>query len=282
MARVAETIVEDWLNRQGYFTIRGLKRGQNEIDLLAYHPRKGEALHVEVTSSMAPAGWIGGLSYTRLEEGIERFVNKKYHKHSVRQMRNELCPNVDEWRLMLVHGRMKNAEEQRSLLEDRRIEVRSLLGILNELAEEWGLPFDTDTDAAHFAALADAHRNSTREFIMVAPDCPVDKGTIPRGKTKAKTVPVHQYEVLSEYPYEYTENELAHEVHVERRGLQNPNLEKRDLRRSELPKKWGWGIHYDKGGKLAIVGCETEEYVRLARAAEARGTAVFAYRNKRT
>ena len=35
MALLAEEIVEEWLNRQGYFTIRGVKVGVHEIDLLA-------------------------------------------------------------------------------------------------------------------------------------------------------------------------------------------------------------------------------------------------------
>jgi hypothetical protein len=35
MALLAEEIVEEWLNRNGYFTIRGIKLGVHEIDLLA-------------------------------------------------------------------------------------------------------------------------------------------------------------------------------------------------------------------------------------------------------
>ena len=33
MALLAEEIVEEWLNRQGYFTIRGVKVGVHEMDL---------------------------------------------------------------------------------------------------------------------------------------------------------------------------------------------------------------------------------------------------------
>jgi hypothetical protein len=35
MALLAEEIVEEWLNRHGYFTICGIKMGVHEIDLLA-------------------------------------------------------------------------------------------------------------------------------------------------------------------------------------------------------------------------------------------------------
>ena len=35
MALLAESLVEEWLNRKGFFTIRGLKQDVDEIDLLA-------------------------------------------------------------------------------------------------------------------------------------------------------------------------------------------------------------------------------------------------------
>lgn len=121
----------------------------------------------------------------------------------------------------------------------------------------------------------------TREFILVAPDCPVDKGTVPQGKRASKPIVVHQYEVLSQHPYEYTERGLSHEVHYKRRGKQEGelNLSKYDLRRSRLAKEFGWGLHYNEDRKLALVGCETEEYERLARGAQNRGTAVVAWQS---
>jgi len=91
---------------------------------------------------------------------------------------------------------------------------------------------------------------------------------------------MHQYKVLSQHLYEYTEGELSHEVHIVRRGKQEGELQlhKYDLKRSQLGKKYGWGIHYNEDRKLAIVGCETEEYERLAKRAQDRGTAVTALR----
>jgi hypothetical protein len=38
LALFAEALVEEWLNRKGYFTIRGVKVGNSEIDLLAVSP----------------------------------------------------------------------------------------------------------------------------------------------------------------------------------------------------------------------------------------------------
>jgi len=61
MALLAEEIVEEWLNRQGYFTIRGIKMGVQEIDLLAVKWRmdgKAECRHIEVQASMRPVSYI--------------------------------------------------------------------------------------------------------------------------------------------------------------------------------------------------------------------------------
>lgn len=120
----------------------------------------------------------------------------------------------------------------------------------------------------------------TREFILVSPDCPVDRGTVPEGSIEHKPIVVHQYEVLSQHPYEYSERELSYEVHIVRRGKQEGELQlhKYDLKRSKLLKKYGWGIHYNEDRKLALVGRETEEYERLARKAQDRKTAVTALR----
>ena len=35
MALLAESLVEEWLSRSGFFTIRGVKHGVGEMDLLA-------------------------------------------------------------------------------------------------------------------------------------------------------------------------------------------------------------------------------------------------------
>jgi hypothetical protein len=75
---------------------------------------------------------------------------------------------------------------------------------------------------------------------------------------------VIQYKVLSEHPCKYNEEKLSHEVHVVRRG--RPDLDRScyTIRRNLLAKRYGWGIHVNKQGKLKLVGCETKEYERLA------------------
>ena len=64
MALLAEEIVEEWLNRNGFFTIRGIKVGVHEIDLLAVGFKEGETIcrHIEVQASVRPVSYICALS----------------------------------------------------------------------------------------------------------------------------------------------------------------------------------------------------------------------------
>src|SRR3954453_12699595 len=60
MELLTESLVEEWLNRDGYFTIRGVKQGLGELDLLAVRPQSDGVAgwHVEVTVSFRPIGYI--------------------------------------------------------------------------------------------------------------------------------------------------------------------------------------------------------------------------------
>ncbi len=123
---------------------------------------------------------------------------------------------------------------------------------------------------------------NTREFIMAAEDCPRDRGTVPYSeKGQEPFLPLVTYEVLARHPYEYTEDELQREVHVARLGKDNFDPATRDLKRNDLPKKWGWGIHYDEERRVSLVDSGTERYEQLAKRAEAQGKLDRALRNKR-
>jgi hypothetical protein len=86
MALLDEQLVEEWLNRQNFFTIRGIKSGVDEIDLLAIRPTTEglDCWHVEVQISYRPVGYIGGDTNARkrnemqLRAGVEQWVTKKF------------------------------------------------------------------------------------------------------------------------------------------------------------------------------------------------------------
>jgi hypothetical protein len=84
MALLAEEIVEEWLNRQGYFTIRGIKIGVHEIDLLAIKISDDhvDCRHIEVTASIHPVSYI-----TDVPKAIQKKlgVNLKVQRNVLRQ-----------------------------------------------------------------------------------------------------------------------------------------------------------------------------------------------------
>src|SRR4051794_27495346 len=116
-------------------------------------------------------------------------------------------------------------------------------------------------------------------FITVASDCPATRGTVPVFRGDRKPVHILQYELLAGRPYRLTHADLLFEVHVRHKGLPATEREARGqairaellekphpcLRASLLPKKYGWGVHYDEHGRIALYPMESQEYRRLSR-----------------
>lgn len=134
MAALAEQLVDEWLNRQGFFTIRGVKQGVNEIDLLGIRPSKTEigqleAWHVEVQISFNPVSYISKLSPSQIEElgaksknsskkrppifleqTVSHWVLGKFKSLRKQQMREGCWPGLD-WKPHFVHANAKHPEE---------------------------------------------------------------------------------------------------------------------------------------------------------------------------
>lgn len=120
--------------------------------------------------------------------------------------------------------------------------------------------------------------NYTNTFIVVALDCPVDRGTVPQARAGKPTIATVQFALLDGHPYELTSEDVLFESSSARRALDEDAaaLDVAELRAeffarpqacmraSPLPKKFGWGIHCDERGRLALCGMETDDYVRLA------------------
>ncbi len=120
-----------------------------------------------------------------------------------------------------------------------------------------------------------ATTNYASTFIQVADDCPVTEAEVPRAKAGKATVASLQYDLLAAKPYELTSDDLLFEVHATRRGVTDSDREQARnaffaksqacLRASPLGKRYGWGLHHDEHGRVALVGLGTEEYARLAK-----------------
>lgn len=133
-------------------------------------------------------------------------------------------------------------------------------------------------------------------FVQVAQDCPVTVGVVPTAKKNAKpSIHMIQYELLSTSPYRYTLEDLIYEVHIRHKEFPVEQVEQNGdriraelfqkshpcMRASMLPKKFGWGIHYDSEGKLALYGMESEQYRDYVEGTSDGSSLVFAMRNKR-
>ena len=139
MALLDEQLVEEWLNRQNFFTMRGIKSGIDEIDLLAIRPTPEglECWHVEVQISYRPVGYIGGDTNARkrtnkeLREGVEQWVTKKFTSPKKVNRRNEILPNAN-WRNFLVHAALKDVAEL-PIMAELGIELISYKKVLEDL-----------------------------------------------------------------------------------------------------------------------------------------------------
>ncbi|MEZ5517404.1 MAG: hypothetical protein R3F41_08065 [Gammaproteobacteria bacterium] len=149
MALLAEELVEEWLNRQGYFTIRGIRLGVDEIDLLAVKIHSNseiECRHIEVQASMRPMSYISNVpkaaqkqgraansakrSDEELNLGVEEWVAKKFRKNSKVQLMTQLAPA--QWSSELVINNVKS-EMEVDLIRRHGIKVLRLADIATEL-----------------------------------------------------------------------------------------------------------------------------------------------------
>ncbi|MEO8532977.1 MAG: DUF6157 family protein [Flavobacterium sp.] len=115
--------------------------------------------------------------------------------------------------------------------------------------------------------------NYENTFIEVAEDCPALSGEIPKQKTDAKTIAGIAFEMISRHPYKYSSDDVLFQVFADKNDLTKTEYkEAREkffskgqacLRASPLTKRYGWGIHNNENGKIALFGRETEEYKKL-------------------
>jgi hypothetical protein len=80
--------------------------------------------------------------------------------------------------------------------------------------------------------------------------------------------------MIREHPYQHTSGDAIFTVWADRREL--PETEREQARRefysrgqaclrsSDLGKRYGWGIHADADGRIAVYGIDSPEYQALA------------------
>lgn len=96
---------------------------------------------------------------------------------------------------------------------------------------------------------------------------------MPPEKGEKKSVASRQFDMVYNNPYKYTSDEVLFGVFASRKEFAPEEMdEQREhyfskgqacFRASPLTKQYGWGVHSNAEGKIAIYGAETEEYKKL-------------------
>lgn len=112
--------------------------------------------------------------------------------------------------------------------------------------------------------------NYYNTFIEIAGDSPACQGEVPPIKGDKKSVANYQFDMLVDAPYKYTSDDVLFTVHANRKGIDKKDLEDERrayfskgqpcFRASPLTKRYGWGIHNDENGKIALFGADSTEY----------------------
>lgn len=107
-------------------------------------------------------------------------------------------------------------------------------------------------------------------FIMVSEDSPVTAAIVPDPKNHKPTIASIEYDLIKNNPYKFTEEDVQFSTYLCRNKMNSDNLDelrkeffskpKACFRASPLVKKYGWGIHYNEEGKIALYSVESEEY----------------------
>ena len=127
--------------------------------------------------------------------------------------------------------------------------------------------------AGHASVAAVERVDCVNTFIAIAPDCPATQGSPPPIKPERPSVAARTYQLIAEHPYEFTSSDVIFTVFADRQGIpederpaareQFYSRSQACLRSSDLGKRYGWGIHADDRGRLALYGIGTAEYAEF-------------------
>ena len=110
--------------------------------------------------------------------------------------------------------------------------------------------------------MASHSTNYLSTFIRIAPDCKAKVAEEPPIKEPKSAVRL-AYEMLIDKPYHYTSDDVLYETTGKPKGLSREQFFSKGqpcMRASMLAKRYGFGIHSDGEGRIALVPAGTEAY----------------------
>lgn len=114
----------------------------------------------------------------------------------------------------------------------------------------------------------------TNTFIAQAPDAAAATGSSPPVNDAAPSVAARTFAMIAEHPYGFTSGDVIFTVWADRRGIPDADrAQAREefyskgqacLRSSDLGKRYGWGVHADAEGRIAVYAVDSPEYASFA------------------
>ena len=117
--------------------------------------------------------------------------------------------------------------------------------------------------------------NYYNTFIEVAPDYTKSESLVPPIKGDKHTVANIQFDMIRSQPYTFTSDDVIFNTFAVKNDIANSELvSEREkffskgqpcMRASPLTKSYGWGVHCNIDGKLALIGMETDAYEQFVK-----------------
>lgn len=110
-------------------------------------------------------------------------------------------------------------------------------------------------------------------LITISEDSKVADAVVPALRNGKPTIASIEYEIIKNNPYKYTQEDVQFKTYLIKNQIEKENVDelreqffskpKACFRASPLVKNYGWGIHYDEFGKIAIFEVNSEKYNQL-------------------
>ncbi len=115
--------------------------------------------------------------------------------------------------------------------------------------------------------------NLKNTFIQISETCPFRFGLPHKLRLNINSIAHYQYQMLFENPYAFNAEELLFSAYAIHHNI-DPVLwkfeqykyvvkEQPNLRSSPLCQTYGWGLHCDEHGGIALCGAETDLYTEF-------------------
>lgn len=110
-------------------------------------------------------------------------------------------------------------------------------------------------------------------LITISEDSKVSSAEVPVIKNEKPTIAYIEHDLINNNPYKFTQEDVQFKTYLIKNQMEAENAaelreqffskSKACFRASPLVKNYGWGIHYNNQGKIAIYDVNSEMYNQL-------------------